>query len=82
MKYKIVTKSNKHRIESEVNELISKGWKPIGGVSYSDELDEYNQAMIMETITCSRCLGESYYSGGHCETCNGKGVIYPSLDQS
>lgn len=33
MKYKLVSEANGHELETTVNDLILKGWIPLGGVS-------------------------------------------------
>lgn len=49
MKYKVVEKPFKHDFEIEVNKLIKEGWKPLGGMSYSDDGygETYTQAMVL-----------------------------------
>lgn len=48
MKYEIVANSKPLRLEKEVNERISDGWFPQGGLSISDgnKVTIYCQAMI------------------------------------
>jgi hypothetical protein len=52
MKYKIVESASVADLESEVNALIKKGWRPVGGVagiaegSYGEPL--FFQAMVKE----------------------------------
>lgn len=47
MKYKVVEEYHKHDFEIEVNKLIEKGWKPLGGMNYGYDLcATYIQAMI------------------------------------
>ncbi len=60
MKYDIIEKSEPDELATAVNERISKGWIPLGGVSslsakvYSRDFDDdivkyfYQQAMILE----------------------------------
>lgn len=50
MKYKIETAIETKQLESLVNELIQQGWKPLGGVSISNDghYDMYIQAMIKD----------------------------------
>jgi hypothetical protein len=51
--YKIVTVTM-HRLEGDapnaltakVNELIARGWEPLGGVGVSGDSDRYSQAMV------------------------------------
>lgn len=50
MKYKVVENTFKDDFEIEVNKLISEGWKPLGGMSYSGIYgygETYTQAMIL-----------------------------------
>lgn len=54
MKYQIVECAKTEELSTKVNEEISKGWKPLGGVAIGlSESDEYAyftiaQAMIKE----------------------------------
>ena len=43
MKYKIVTAKREQELERLVNELISQGWEPLGGVCSADSF--MHQAM-------------------------------------
>ena len=48
MEYRIVRDDSAHRLDTEVNKLISLGWQPIGGhnVVVQGTWTEYSQAMI------------------------------------
>lgn len=40
MQYKIVFEATAKELESKVNELLNKGWEPLGGVSVSETLEQ------------------------------------------
>lgn len=48
MEYKVVKVNKINRLEEMVNLLISKGWKPLGGVSVSSSLlsEVFVQALV------------------------------------
>ena len=50
MKYKAIEASKIEDLNQEVNELIAKGWRPVGGVSVSDNSQYFvvSQALIIE----------------------------------
>lgn len=52
MEYKVVKCSDRYILESQVNSLMQKGYKPIGGVSFlrNDKfsLESWTQAMLKE----------------------------------
>jgi hypothetical protein len=51
MKYRIIECSNRYDLTNEVNDWISAGWKPQGGVSlmyHSAYKQTWTQAMIKE----------------------------------
>ena len=50
MEYQIVWEDNKPGLEAEVNELISCGWRPLGGLALvaGEEWDAFGQAMTRE----------------------------------
>lgn len=58
--YKIIAYSNRQAVEEEVSKLISDGWVPQGGISYSNFDDKmlYVQAMVRFTAVrfAVRCL--------------------------
>ncbi len=43
MHYKLITHSNRILLMSQVNEAISKGYEPLGGISIANDV-EYNQS--------------------------------------
>ena len=50
MEYKIADSDFADLVEKKVNELISEGWKPIGGLcaQLTDRGDNFYQALIKE----------------------------------
>lgn len=48
--YKIITSESEYGVESAVNDLLKKGWKPVGGVSVSISMSssQFAQAMMQE----------------------------------
>lgn len=48
MKYKIIWHINIDGLESLVNDKITQGWIPLGGLCYKPESDLYLQALIKE----------------------------------
>jgi hypothetical protein len=50
-KYKIVENSDRYNLTKEVNNLIERGWRPQGGVSFvyhSAYRETWAQAMVKE----------------------------------
>jgi len=44
--YKVVNGNQTYTLEDLVNDLMRQGWVPVGGVSYSEYLSTYSQAMV------------------------------------
>ena len=60
MEYMVVYDGVYQALVTEVNSLITMGWRPLGGVSVSitETCDVYVQAMIRETETEAAREGE------------------------
>ncbi len=58
MEYKIITGTSTLQLELSVNNMISKGWKPLGGVSIGTNLKDNKttssnysyQVMLIQTM--------------------------------
>ena len=58
MKYQTVQHWSREELDNIVNDLIKKGWLPIGGVSTfrNGTYDEYTQAMVRFESSDDACM--------------------------
>ena len=49
MKYQLVIDDNIPRMIEVVNALMTKGWRPVGGVTF-DKMNRVSQAMVLEVV--------------------------------
>jgi len=53
MRYKIVSTTSRSDLERQVNKLIKKGWKPLGGIAIMDKSLEFLQIMTLNETPVS-----------------------------